>query len=113
MPKLVQLLGNSEKYDSFYASFSDPFKCFISIYSYKLQFEAAWALTNIASGNSHQTREVVKAGKRLFTSVTLAIFFYTLCTITGAVPMFVKLLSCEHTNVIDQAVWALGNIAGM
>jgi len=30
----------------------------------------------------------------------------------GAVPMFVKLLSSEHMNVVDQAVWALGNIAG-
>ena len=27
--------------------------------------------------------------------------------------MFVKLLSCVHMNVVDQAVWALGNIAGM
>ncbi|KAL5457708.1 hypothetical protein EMCRGX_G034995 [Ephydatia muelleri] len=71
VPKLVQFLG-------------DPT-------NYKLQFESAWALTNIASGNSHQTREVVKA---------------------GAVPMFVKLLSSEHMNVVDQAVWALGNIAG-
>ncbi len=26
--------------------------------------------------------------------------------------MFVGLLSSEHKNVVDQAVWALGNIAG-
>ena len=26
--------------------------------------------------------------------------------------MFIKLLSSEHYNVVDQAVWALGNIAG-
>lgn len=31
---------------------------------------------------------------------------------TGGVPMFVALLSSEHKNVVDQAVWALGNIAG-
>ena len=30
----------------------------------------------------------------------------------GAVPEFVRLLSSEHANVVDQAVWALGNIAG-
>jgi len=72
VPKLVSFLGRDD----------DP----------KLQFEAAWALTNICAGNHHQVQFVVNQ--------------------PGAVRSFVQLLYSSADDIREQASWALGNMAG-
>mmetsp|Transcript_66983 Transcript_66983/g.187211 ORF Transcript_66983/g.187211 Transcript_66983/m.187211 type:complete len:629 (+) Transcript_66983:115-2001(+) len=56
-----------------------------------LQFEAMWALTNVASGTAEHTGAVVAA---------------------NAVPVMVAAVADGTEDVREQAVWALGNIAG-
>ncbi|KAH9410707.1 putative armadillo/beta-catenin-like protein [Ordospora pajunii] len=57
----------------------------------KIRVEAAWAITNISSGTTQQTKTVIDC---------------------GAVPLLVQMLLDGNDAVVDQSVWALGNIAG-
>eukprot|EP00920_Eleutheroschizon_duboscqi_P032895 GHVT01079324.1.p1 GENE.GHVT01079324.1~~GHVT01079324.1.p1 ORF type:complete len:377 (-),score=25.22 GHVT01079324.1:478-1608(-) len=57
----------------------------------ELRLEAAWALTNIASGTPEQTEVVAKA---------------------GAIPGMLKMLKDPDEELKEQALWGLGNIAG-
>jgi hypothetical protein len=56
------------------------------------QLEAAWALTNIAGGTPFQASCIVNT--------------------PGAVASLVRLIGSADPEVCDQAVWAVGNIAG-
>lgn len=56
-----------------------------------LAFEAAWALTNVASGTSEHARVIID---------------------NGAIPVLVSLMVHPDTVVREQSLWALGNLAG-
>lgn len=58
----------------------------------RIQFEAAWVLTNLLSGAREPTLKIVDA---------------------GAVRVFVrKIESSSNVQLIDQCVWAIGNVVG-
>ena len=57
----------------------------------KFQFEAAWCLTNIASGSSENVSTLME--KDIITH-------------------FNKLLGSPHIEVVEQVIWGIGNIAG-
>lgn len=56
-----------------------------------IRLETGWVITNIASGSSVQTKVIVEF---------------------GACPLLVDMLSENDEEIVDQAVWALGNISG-
>lgn len=80
VPRFVELLDKN-----FYLQFED------TPVSLKCRFEAAWVITNIASGNSEQTKYIVNI---------------------GAVPLLVKMVFEADEGILDQSIWALANIAG-
>ena len=57
----------------------------------ELQVEALWALTNVAAGSSDHARVLIQK---------------------GAIPALVGLMGSSNDEVLEQAVWVLGNLAG-
>ncbi len=57
----------------------------------KIQFEAAWSLTNLCSGTSEQAKQVIDS---------------------GVIPGFLTALKSANPELIEQSVWGIGNIAG-
>lgn len=56
-----------------------------------LRIEATWALTNLATGTNLQVQSLVDK---------------------GIIPVYVKILEENNINLIEQAVWGIGNLAG-
>nr|CAD2140607.1 unnamed protein product [Meloidogyne enterolobii] len=63
----------------------------LSVQDEKVQFEAAWAITNIVSGNSRQTAAMVDA---------------------GVITPLLHIISISSLKLAEQALWAIANIAG-
>ena len=57
----------------------------------KFQFEAAWCLTNIATGTTDNVHNLIEK---------------------DVLRHFLELLNSPHIEVVEQAIWGIGNIAG-
>jgi importin subunit alpha-1 len=57
----------------------------------KFQFEAAWCLTNIASGSTDHVSNLIEK---------------------DVLRHFIHLLASPHIEVVEQVIWGIGNIAG-
>ena len=74
----------------------ESYELHVFLFSPSLQFEAAWALTNIASGTSAQTQAVVNSGELSITCCVFALPFGTLIGENASVTKFL-------VNFIDKA----------
>ena len=57
----------------------------------EIQLEAGWALTNLCSGTTEQTKILINY---------------------GVIPGFISLVKSENSDIIEQGMWGLGNITG-
>ncbi|MES1909917.1 MAG: hypothetical protein MHM6MM_002600 [Cercozoa sp. M6MM] len=73
------------------ACVKNPSQLQISNSKSKVVFEAVWGLTNIASGSAAHVRHIVES---------------------GALEALSKLMNVPNEALLEQIIWALGNIAG-
>lgn len=57
----------------------------------RLQYEVLWCLTNIASGKAEHVQALIDK---------------------GSIGIFISMLGSNQKNIVEQSIWALGNIAG-
>lgn len=113
LPRLVKLIHSADNFEKLFALVGlrkllsiedDPpiepiiaanlIELFVELLHHevpKFNFEAAWCLTNIASGRTEHVYALIEK---------------------DVVANFIKLLNSPVPEVVDQAVWGLGNIAG-
>ncbi|KAI5150025.1 importin subunit alpha-6/7 [Enteropsectra breve] len=87
VPRIVELM-DAQSFNKFRNAF--PEKDIEGLIP-RIRAEAAWVITNIASGTTEQTAFLVRE---------------------NAVEVLIKMITEDDDMIVDQAIWALGNIAG-